>query len=82
MGGFPIEYQIAPDLDRLRLYGLTIKDVVDAVSRSNAASGGHLIHKGNAEYVVRGVAGSGPRSSPATIHSTRAARFWTWKTWS
>jgi copper/silver efflux system protein len=64
VGGFPIEYQIAPDLDRLRLKGLTIKDVVDAVSRSNAASAGHLIHKGNAEYVVRGVGWIGASTKP------------------
>ena len=64
VGGFPIEYQIAPDLDRLRLIGLTIKDLVDAVSRSNAASGGHLIHKGNAEYVVRGVGWIGASNQP------------------
>jgi copper/silver efflux system protein len=64
VGGFPIEYQIAPDLDRLRLIGVTIKDVVDAVSRSNAASGGHLIHKGNAEYVVRGVGWIGAANTP------------------
>ena len=28
VGGFPIEYQIAPDLERMRLAGLTIKDIV------------------------------------------------------
>ena len=64
VGGFPIEYQIAPDLDRLRLLGLSIKDVVDAVARSNAASGGHVVHKGNAEYVVRGVGWIGASSKP------------------
>ncbi len=64
VGGFPIEYQIAPDLERMRLAGLTIKDIADAVSRSNAASAGHLIHKGNAEYVVRGVGWIGASSEP------------------
>ena len=64
VGGFPIEYQVAPDPRRLGLYGLTIKDVVDAVASSNSASGGHLIHKGNAEYVVRGVGWLGSSSTP------------------
>src|SRR5271169_2484719 len=45
VGGFPIEYQIVPDPDRLRLLGVSLKDVVEAVSTSNAASGGHVIHK-------------------------------------
>ena len=48
----------------MRLAGLTIKDIADAVSRSNAASAGHLIHKGNAEYVVRGVGWIGASSEP------------------
>ena len=52
VGGFPIEYQVAPDLDRLRLRGLTLKDVVDAVSRSNAAVGRPLDPQG--ERRVRG----------------------------
>ncbi len=64
VGGFPIEYQIAPDLRQLGLFGLTINDVVEAVAASNAASGGHLIHKGNAEYVVRGVGWLGASSTP------------------
>ena len=74
VGGFPIEYQIAPDLRRLGLYGLTIKDVVDAVASSNAASGGHLIQKGNAEFVVRGVGLIGSSSTPGddSFDSSRA----------
>jgi len=55
VGGFPIEYQVTPDLDRMRVLGLALEDVVEAVSTSNATSGGHLLHKGNAEFVVRGV---------------------------
>src|SRR5262249_45701832 len=65
--GVPIEYQIAPDLDRLRLSGLTIKDVVDAAARSNATAGGHLVHKGNAEYVVRGVGWIGASNMPGDV---------------
>jgi Cu(I)/Ag(I) efflux system membrane protein CusA/SilA len=64
VGGFPIEYQIAPDLNRLALHGLTIKDLASAVSGSNAAAAGHVIHKGNAEYVVRGVGWLGASSTP------------------
>ncbi len=41
------------------LWACRSRDVVRAVSGSNAASGGHLLHKGNAEYVVRGVALAG-----------------------
>ncbi len=74
VGGFPIEYQIAPDLNRLGLYGLTTRDVVEALSRSNAAAAGHVIHKGNAEYVVRGVGWVGASSEPGdeSFDSSRA----------
>jgi Cu(I)/Ag(I) efflux system membrane protein CusA/SilA len=64
VGGFPIEYQVVPDPNRLRALGVSLKHVVEAVSASNGASGGHVVHKGNAEYVVRGVAWLGASSTP------------------
>ena len=76
VGGFPIEYQVAPDPDRLRILGVSLKDVVQAVASSNAASGGHLLHKGNAEYVVRGVMRLGSSSTPGdeSFDAGRAVR--------
>lgn len=55
VGGFVIEYEIQADPLRLRAAGATLNDLVHAVSRSNAATGGHVLHKPNAEYVVRAV---------------------------
>jgi Cu(I)/Ag(I) efflux system membrane protein CusA/SilA len=55
VGGFPIEYQIDVDPGKLRAYGITLGELFSAVSRSNSAVGGRVIHKGNAEYLVRGV---------------------------
>jgi copper/silver efflux system protein len=74
VGGFPIEYQVAPDLDRLALKGLTTRDVVEALMRSNAAAAGHVIHKGNAEYVVRGVGwlGASSKAGDESFDSSRA----------
>jgi Cu(I)/Ag(I) efflux system membrane protein CusA/SilA len=54
-GGFPIEYQIDVDPNKLRAYNVTIGELVSAVARSNSAVGGKVIQKGNAEYIVRGV---------------------------
>jgi Cu(I)/Ag(I) efflux system membrane protein CusA/SilA len=54
VGGSPIEYTVEVDPRRLALYGVTAADVERAVSRANAAVGGHVVHKANAEYVVRG----------------------------
>ncbi len=76
VGGFPIEYQVVPDPGRLRALGVSLKDVVLAVASSNAASGGHLLHKGNAEYVVRGIIrlGSSPAPGDESFDADRAVR--------
>src|SRR3974390_2715743 len=55
VGGFPIEYQIDVDPNKLRSYGVTLGEIYAAVQRSNSAVGGRVIEKGNAEYLVRGV---------------------------
>ena len=55
VGGYPYEYEVAVDPRRLKALGVTLKEVIDAVASSNSAAGGHVITKGQAEYVVRGV---------------------------
>jgi Cu(I)/Ag(I) efflux system membrane protein CusA/SilA len=71
VGGFPIEYHVEIDPNRLRLKGVTLRAVVEAVAGSNAAVGGHVIEKGNAEYLVRSVGwlgeGEGGRFDPTRV---------------
>src|SRR3954453_851956 len=55
VGGAPREYQVDLDPNKLRSYGLTLGEVYSAVQRSNSAVGGRVIHKGNAEYLIRSV---------------------------
>jgi Cu(I)/Ag(I) efflux system membrane protein CusA/SilA len=55
VGGLPQEYQIDVDPNALRAYGVTLGELYDAVARSNAAIGGRVIQKNNAEYLVRSV---------------------------
>jgi Cu(I)/Ag(I) efflux system membrane protein CusA/SilA len=76
VGGFPIEYEVAVDPNRLRSLGVTLKDVTAAVSASNAASGGHVITQDNAELVVRGVGwlGASPRAGDPSFNPQRAVR--------
>jgi Cu(I)/Ag(I) efflux system membrane protein CusA/SilA len=76
VGGFPVEYQITPDPNRLRIFGVSPKEIVEAVSASNASAAGHVVHKGNAEYVVRGVGwlGAAPRAGDETFDAKRALR--------
>src|SRR5512137_891308 len=54
-GGFPIEYQIDVDPNKLRAYRVTLGELFSSVAQSNSAVGGKVIQKGNAEYIVRGV---------------------------
>lgn len=55
VGGAPLEYQIDIDPNRLRAYGISLGEIYSAVSRSNSSVGGRVIHKGNAEYLIRSV---------------------------
>ncbi len=55
VGGAPREYQVDLDPTRLRSYGISLGEVYSAVQRSNSAVGGRVIHKGNAEYLIRSV---------------------------
>ena len=55
VGGFVRAYEIALDPDRLRAYGLTLGQIAATVTRSNAAVGGNVFVKNDAEYLIRGV---------------------------
>jgi cobalt-zinc-cadmium resistance protein CzcA len=52
-GGFIKEYHVLADPGRLRNYGLTLKDLIDAVAQSNGSTSGGYIRHGEAEFVVR-----------------------------
>lgn len=54
-GGAPREYHVDINPDKLRIHNVTLSDVYSAIARSNLAVGGRVVHKGNAEYVIRGV---------------------------
>ena len=74
VGGYPIEYQIDVDPNKLRAYGVTLGEMYNAVARSNSAVGGRVIHKGNAEYLVRGVGWiTNVRDIEAIVIKTEAA---------
>ncbi|MEX0678792.1 MAG: efflux RND transporter permease subunit [Pirellulales bacterium] len=55
VGGAPLEYQIDIRPESLRAYGITLGEVYAAVERSNMPSGGGVLQKNNAEYILRGV---------------------------
>lgn len=54
-GGFEKQYQIRLSPDKLQSYGLSIRDVYEAVMRNNSNVGGAYIEKGSEQYLLRGL---------------------------
>ncbi len=54
IGGFEREYQILADPDRLRHYGLTLREVYTALALNNANSGGGKLPRYAEQYLIRG----------------------------
>jgi len=61
VGGRPLEYQVELDPNRLRVHGIAPGTVAEAIARANTSVGGNVVHKGNAEFVARGVGRLGAR---------------------
>ena len=53
-GGFVKQYQVLINPDRLRYFGLTVKDVYSAVARNNANSSGGVMPSYAEQYLIRG----------------------------
>ncbi len=54
-GGLEKQYQVRLDPARLQSFGLSLRDVFDAVSRNNSNVGGAYIEKGAEQYLLRGI---------------------------
>lgn len=54
-GGYEKQYQVRLDPNKLQSYGLTLRDVYEAVGRNNANVGGAYIQKGAEQYLLRGL---------------------------
>ena len=59
LGGKTKEYQAEIDLDRMRAYGLTLPQIINAISTSNSNVGGRTITIGEQSVNVRGVGALG-----------------------
>jgi heavy metal efflux system protein len=55
LGGKTKEYQSEINLDRMRAYGLTLPQIINAISTSNANVGGRTIAVGEQSVNVRGI---------------------------
>jgi len=53
IGGFEKQYVVAPNLERLGSYGLSLADVVNALEKNNANQGAGYIERRGEQYLVR-----------------------------
>lgn len=55
IGGFIKQYEVQPDLDKLRATKLTFQNLLDALGRGNANAGGSYVAQGDQQYTIRGI---------------------------
>ena len=53
-GGFVKQYEVAVDPDRLRNFGIGLKDLTDAIRNNNSVSGGNYLEHNREQYIIRG----------------------------
>ena len=54
-GGYELQHQVKVDPARLQAYGLSLRDVYEAVLKNNGNVGGAYIEKGAEQYLLRGI---------------------------
>ena len=55
MGGFIKQYEVQPDLDKLRAYKLNFQNLLDALGRGNSNAGGSYVAQGQQQFAIRGI---------------------------
>jgi cobalt-zinc-cadmium resistance protein CzcA len=53
VGGFVKQFHVTPNPDRLLAYGLTFRDLMDALARNNANVGAGYIERAGEQYLIR-----------------------------
>src|SRR5712691_9263557 len=54
-GGFVKQYQVEPDLAKMKVYGVTLQQLFAALDRGSANAGGGYVDKGEQQYLIRGI---------------------------
>lgn len=65
-GGFVKQYDVMVQPGRLRMFGIGISDVLDAIANNNSVSGGNFIEHNDEQYIIRGF---GQINSPEDIEN-------------
>ncbi len=66
LGGLIKQYEVNPDLTKLRYYNVSLLQLFAALGRSNANAGGSYVEQGAQQYLIRGI---GLLRSPADIQN-------------
>ena len=53
IGGYDKQYHVTPYPDKLRAYGLSLRDVMEALARNNANVGAGYIERSGEQYLIR-----------------------------
>jgi heavy metal efflux system protein len=54
-GGLIKQYQVEPDLAKLKAYGITLQQLFTALDRGSSNAGGGYVEKGEQQYLIRGI---------------------------
>ena len=53
IGGYVKQFHVTPDPDKLMAYGLTFRNILDALGKNNANTGAGYIEHGGEQYLIR-----------------------------
>jgi Cu/Ag efflux pump CusA len=73
-GGRVKRYEIQPDPDRLRRYGITLQQLATALTKTNANVGGDYVNQGQVALTVRGIGQFGGGLDPLQAKEVTAAK--------
>ncbi len=55
LGGLIKQYEVNPNLARMKYYNLTLQQLFTALGRGNANAGGSYVEQGGQQYLIRGI---------------------------
>ena len=55
MGGYIKQYEVQPDLEKLRAHKLTFQNLLDALGRGSSNAGGSYVAQGLQQFAIRGI---------------------------
>src|SRR5690349_21681435 len=55
MGGLVKQYEVHPDLARMKLYRVSLQQMFQALANANANAGGSYIEQGSQQFLIRGL---------------------------